>query len=184
MGAFERMGRPPGPAGGFRLVVEDGEALRKLRGLDALTSVKVLRSALRAGGAVIRKRARELAPVSSRRYRGEPPPATRTSGDRDPGDLKRSIGIRTRKAPDGDGWQAIVIVGAWYAHFPEFGVAAHSIKAKRFKAQGRRGRRRRKLHPGHAAKPFLRPAYDEKRDDAIRAFRRRLEKQIAKLTTT
>lgn len=180
MGAFERLpgNRPPASVGGFRLRVEDTEVLSKLRQLDGITSTKILRSALRAGAAVIRKRARELAPVARYPYRGE------KYKDRRPGDLQRSIGIRTRRDPDGDGWIAIVIVNSWYGHFLEFGVDPHSVKGRRFKAQGKLGRRKRKLHPGHGPKPFVRPAYDEKRDEAIAAFRRRIELRLRKLART
>ena len=58
----------------------------------------------------------------------------------------------------------------WYARFLEFGARAHEIKArdKQLLIAGYSPRRRAR-HPGVKARPFLRPAADEKQDEALAA---------------
>lgn len=59
-----------------------------------------------------------------------------------------------------------------YAHLVEFGVRPHYQP------------KRKRMHPGFAPEPFIRPAYDEKKDEAVRVFvvvvRVGLDKAIAK----
>lgn len=58
----------------------------------------------------------------------------------------------------------------WYAKFLEFGAGAHAIEqAGKVLTIGGDTFRPRANHPGLTARPFLRPAADERRDDALQA---------------
>jgi len=112
-----------------------------------------MRSAMRAGVNVLKAAAIDNIPV-------------------DTGALRRSVKVSTRSSRGVV--SAKVSAGgkdAWYARFVEFGTAAHVIKAKpgRFLSIG--GAYLTSVnHPGARAKPFMRPALDNKADDALRAF--------------
>jgi HK97 gp10 family phage protein len=137
--------------------VDDRQLKRQLDRLKGtVASDKTIRNALTSAARPMRNDAKDRAPE-------------------DTGELKRSIRIRTRKVAD-YGYRAFVAARTYYAHLVEFGVAPHYIKRK--KGRGRR----RVLHPGHAAQPFLRPAFDTKKDDSVRIARDRLRKAIAKVT--
>lgn len=75
---------------------------------------------------------------------------------------------------------AIVRFAARTAHLLEYGTAAHSYRNRRRKAMqtGMSQYARSVDHPGARAKPFLRPAYDTKKDDALRVVSRELEKAL------
>jgi len=73
------------------------------------------------------------------------------------------------------GGAVVVAVGfpgeKWYWRFFELGAGAHEIKGDpRLAFQGRGGVMRpvRVSHPGMAAEPFLRPAYDETHAEIVR----------------
>lgn len=71
----------------------------------------------------------------------------------------------------------------WYWQFWETGAAAHRIRAKRakaltFDAGGEQLFRRLVSHPGMAARPFLRPAFDEGKGAAIREATRVLRQAV------
>lgn len=73
---------------------------------------------------------------------------------------------------EASGQHVVVGVGpnrkrGWIAHFLEFGTAAHWIRPRKAKALHIGGRWvRRAYHPGMAARPFMRPAFDESANDA------------------
>jgi HK97 gp10 family phage protein len=143
---------------GASIRIDDAELRRQLKRLEGVAGERVLRSSLRAGATPIRKAAKENAP-------------------RRTGELADSIKTRTKK-DKAYGFLAYVLAGAWYAHFPEFGVKPHFQKrSKRFG-----GRTKRRVHPGHAAQPYLRPAFDEKKDEAVGTVRTKLRAAIARLT--
>lgn len=58
----------------------------------------------------------------------------------------------------------------WYWRFFELGAKAHAIKGSPLVFEGDQGLvvTRGVAHPGMAAKPFLRPALDTKKDEAIK----------------
>jgi len=58
----------------------------------------------------------------------------------------------------------------WYWRFFELGAKAHAIKGEPLVFEGDQGLvvTRGVAHPGMAAKPFLRPALDTKKDEAIK----------------
>jgi len=153
----------------------------------------IVRGALRAGQTVIMNAIRENAP-------------------KDSGDLRDSIRIRFRPKSQKKGYVRMhVVVGnkkAWYSHLIEYGTASfyegkgksvrkpYIIRAKDSSgAELGTGLKRRALkigatmvdqvmHPGIKPKPFVRPAYDESQDAALKAvaayMRNRIPKEFKK----
>lgn len=117
---------------------------------------KLLRGALRAGQVVIANMAKDKVPVS-------PPSAenARLYGTT-AGALRDSIRVSSRLR--GTNVVATTKAGnkiAYYAHFVEFGTAAHAISAANGGALSFGGRMVDSLqHPGAVAHPFMRPALD------------------------
>lgn len=74
-----------------------------------------------------------------------------------------------------------------YAHLVEFGVAPHAVgKGSKRKKKGKAAANQTGiLHPGHAPRPFMRPAWDAKQAEAAKkievVMRAELEKEIKKL---
>jgi len=82
-----------------------------------------------------------------------------------------------------------------YAHLVEFGTRPHHIgkgddREVSLRRKGRnvivgRGHRRGALHPGAVPKPYIRPAYDTKREEAVRVFTeftaRELDRELRRL---
>lgn len=139
-----------------------------------------VRKALRPAGQMIVAEAKRNAPVSKR-----PHTFTTAAGEKvtiQPGNLQRSIQILPvfRKLP------YMVYVGpkvarrnaakasvnAYYAHFVEYGTAAHNVgyKGKYVEAKGGQ-------HPGSTMKPYMRPALDSVGNQAVQ----RAMEDIAKL---
>lgn len=153
---------------------------RKLEAIPERVRRNVIRRGMLAGMAIIRTRARELVPQ---------PPLTSKSGNIRTGALKKRITAETRgiqRDAYGKPTQFVGVVQVrrkrpgergpnprTYAHLVEFGV----------KPKMRRG----VIHPGAPAQPFLRPAFDEKAQEALEAMMRRiredLDKEIEKLRT-
>lgn len=144
-------------------------------------------SALRSGAAPIRREARRRAPV-----RTEPGPKRLTKGSRIgrlPGFLRRSIVLRrVREA----GKKFLIKVGptaaAFHGLFIEFGTKA-GVRGQRVNSDtgGRRSRKVLRSHPGTPAKPFLAPAFEAAKSEALkRIFEqlgRAVERAAAKLAT-
>jgi HK97 gp10 family phage protein len=139
------------------------ELQRFLNQLPVKVEKNIMRAALRAGANVIKAEAKENVPVQD-------------------GDLKRSIKVST-SARRGT-VRAKVKAGdqkAWYWHFVEFGTAAHTIKARNGKRLFFNGIFAKVVnHPGAKAKPFMRPALDNKANDAIRAVGRKISERLTK----
>lgn len=116
---------------------------------------KVLRRAVLAGAGVIRDEARRLAPVRTGALRQN---IVARYHKRKNGLVRYDVGIRKgRKGMD-----------AYYASMVEFGTSPHIIRAKKKKALGVDGRFGSVVrHPGASARPFMRPAFDSKYNEAI-----------------
>ncbi|WP_186275798.1 HK97-gp10 family putative phage morphogenesis protein [Burkholderia gladioli] len=147
--------------------------LKHIQGLDELyaalrqlpdnISRNVLRGMVNAGATVIRQECVVLAPV----YEGDDPRA-------DPGLIKRSIfqkqipersnkqtqtfyvGVRVGKGRTVKLRGRVLAADAWYWRFPEFGTAKM------------------------AAKPFMRPAFEARKEAAIEAMKRYAEERLPK----
>ena len=150
------------------------ELLRFLDELPKNLERNVIRGGLRAGAKVIQQQAKANVPVKT-------------------GQLKRAIGIGTRT--DGSRLSSYVKLrgsGSYLGLFIEYGVAPHLISVADEDRPVRKGRKvgigtinkmvkrgsliiggnfvgPMVMHPGHAAKPFLRPALDQKGAEAVNA---------------
>jgi HK97 gp10 family phage protein len=106
---------------------------------------------------------------------------------RDEGKLAESIMTSVKSDSTID--QVVVDVGpskktSWRAHFLEFGVRPHLLKTKTARVMVNRATGEvfgaTANHPGFPAKPFIRPAIDEKGDDAAKLFAEEIHKAIMK----
>lgn len=148
------------------------ELYDQLQQLPAKIERNVLRGGLRAGALVLKQEAARLAPVEA--------------GGPHPGALRDSVRVSVRAVRDKV--LATVRAGndtAFYAHFVEFGTAAHEERPKGAKSLFFAGINRTVVeHPGAKPKPFMRPALDAKAQSAIDAVadyvRARLPREFSK----
>ena len=142
------------------------ETLAALKELPRLVEQKIMRTALRAAAKPIWKAAREKAPV-------------------DTGNLRDSITIKARRQTKKNVQSVIIHPGFewykgdnYYAMFVEFG---HRIGKRPSRGKLRAyGRDVRAEVPPH---PFMRPAFDERKEEAKRSFRVSLERDLHKAMT-
>lgn len=131
--------------------------------LPAKVEQNIMRSALRAGAAVIRTEAKVLAPV-------------------DRGALRASIKI-SAKARRGQITVAVKAGGksAPHAQLVEYGTRPHQIEPKDAAALSIAGTAVASIdHPGAKPSPFMRPALDSKSSDAIAAVSAQISKRLTK----
>jgi HK97 gp10 family phage protein len=92
---------------------------------------------------------------------------------RDEANTKAPSKVIAAKITEKRKWTTEAAVGPprekWYYKYLEFGVGPHVVTAKSAKALRFLGNvyRRRIMHPGFPARPFLRPAVDKKTDEAV-----------------
>lgn len=137
----------------------------------------IMRSALRAGASVIAKQAKANVPVKM----GGLKASIRTGSNVRKGGAEAYVraGGRKNKANSKDN-------SAFYANFVEFGTAAHMIypaTKKKLKFKAKDGSTRFAnfvLHKGAQARPFMRPAYDAKSEEAILAVTKRIRQRLTK----
>ena len=142
------------------------ELAEAMRELGPRVAKNFLRSAVQTGAALIRDEAKLLAPVST--------PGEKSANQSPSGTLKRAIAIkRERDSRDifsakysvfvrAGGMKGVNAYGktdAFYARFVEFGTSKM------------------------AAKPFLRPAFDHKKEAAVTAIGVRLDERIQETAT-
>lgn len=142
--------------------IEGGRQLDDLlKSLAPKIEKNILRTALRAGGNILRDEARALAPRKS-------------------GDLAKSIRVSTRIRKGQV--TASVKAGnriAYYAYMVEFGTRAHAEKAPKGSAMEINGVARKEVaHPGAQEKPFLRKAADNKFAEAIGAITAKIRERL------
>ena len=146
-----------------------GKALAKaLNELPLKIERNIMRSALRAGAAVIAAEAKQNVSVVS----GELQRTIRTSSNSKRGMVEANAIVGSRKK-------------GWYASFVEFGTAPHIITAGKnapmLSFRDSNGIWRRVFsvnHTGGVAKPFMRPAFDNKGDDAVRAVADKIRERL------
>lgn len=144
------------------------ELQRALKELPVKLERVVLRGALRAGAVEIQREAKALAPVESGRLRD----SIRISGGAKRGGYVYSQ-VKVGGNKKGD---------AFYAHMVEFGTKPHEIKPKSAPSLFLAGLLRSTVkHPGARAKPFMRPAFDNKVEDATKAVGKYIAERLAKL---
>lgn len=134
------------------------ELAKALAELPVKIERNIMRAALRAGAAVIAAEARNNVPVDSAELKS----TIRTSSNSKRGMVEANAVVGRRKK-------------GWYATFVEFGTAPHVITAGKNKPmlsfRDRNGIWRRVFevhHTGAVAKPFMRPAFDNKSDEAVK----------------
>lgn len=148
--------------------VEGLKELQKgLAKLPGRVQARVVTSANRSGATVISREARNRVPVRAvepgQRAAKITKRGTASTGVRFPGYLKKNIAVRrNRKVPRYTVSHEVKTVKfAWYGLFLEYGTSSA------------------------AAKPWLRPAFEAKKNDAARKIKERLaigiEKQLTKL---
>lgn len=151
-----------------------------LQQLPAKIEANVLRGALRAGQKVIAEEAKLRCPVA--------PPNSRNARlyGSYAGALRDSIRVGTRVK---NGMVTVTVKAgdkkAYYAHMVEYGTRAHEEKPAGAKSLFVAGLFKMQInHPGSMAKPFMRPAFDTKAQQAIEAaadyMRTRIPKEIDK----
>lgn len=133
------------------------ELQRALNELPVKLERNVMRGALRAAAVQIEQEAKARAPADS-------------------GKLRDSIRVSTGAKRGGTVYAHVKVGGvkkgdAFYARFVEFGTRPHEIRPRRSASLFIGGLLRTLVrHPGTQARPFLRPAFDSKAGEAIRAF--------------
>jgi len=172
------------------------EVRRNLQSLPQRLGNAVARRGLYAGAKVVRDEARRLAPQ---------PPAKAKKGSSRTGKLKKAIGAESRGVfKDASGkpteHRAVVLIrkpkGASrnvrsYAHFVEFGTRPHAVGKGSILNPFNRSKKKRKQvgrrHPGTSPQPFMRPAFDTKKFEAVHAIvdttKAELAKELAKMRT-
>ena len=148
-----------------------GKALAKaLSELPLKIERNIMRSALRAGASVIAAEARRNVPTDTQELKR----SIRTSSNSKRGMVEANAVVGNRKTKKG-----------WYATFVEFGTAPHLIRAGKNKPvlsfRDRNGVWHRALevnHTGAQAKPFMRPAFDTKGDEAVKAVADKIRERL------
>ena len=133
----------------------------------------------RSAAAVIAREARRLVPVG----RGQDTANTGVKSKKKRIHLRDTIKVRKSYAKYGKiNYQVHAGKGLRYAHLVEFGSAPHSIAPRLKKAMILLGRFSSSAnHPGSKARPFMRPALDNKYRQAIDKFGQATDKAIKKL---
>jgi len=182
--------------GGFKV-----EGLRELQ--DALKQLpdniakNVLRGAVASGAAVIRDQAKSNAPVYHGDVsKGHPPPGTLKRSIyikqiREFSDLHRQvffIGVRRGKQFRNQGKKGNLSQDAFYWTWVEFGHYWHSGKSITTKSERGKLYRGESFHEGAQfvlAHPFLRPAFESQKDNAVEQMKaymtKRIPDEVAKL---
>lgn len=193
----------------FGVRVSLGDIRGKLIALGPRLSNAVGRRALLAGARVIGEEARARAPQPSPRSRRGKVKGKKLTKDQPgywaTGNLRRSISWETRGLiRDNSGIpirsRAVVFVKSRkgrrnarrYAIFVEYGVASHHQGKGAINKVFARSKRKQNLvggvHPGSRARPFMRPAFDAKAEEAQRVIaivaKREIEKEIARLRSS
>jgi HK97 gp10 family phage protein len=144
-------------------IIGGAELARMLATLPAKIEQNIMRSALRAGAAVIRAEAKTTAPVLS----GALKKSIRISGKAKKGQITVSVKMGGKTAP--------------HAHLVEFGTRAHKIAPNAAQALAIGGALVGGAdHPGAKPSPFFRAAFDAKSAEAIAAVADQIRKRLTK----
>lgn len=138
--------------------------------MPAKLEQRVIAGALARAAKVICDEAKRLCPVASGHL-----PAHRTSGG-----LRDSIHV-SRSTKKGR-VRASIKTRSALAHMVEYGTARHLIKPKNRKSLFVAGLFREVVaHPGAVRRPFMRPAFDNKKDEAMSVMAEYMRTRIEKL---
>jgi len=152
----------------FQIRIQGFDALKRRLGLvEQRLRRNILRGAMRAATAVIRKAARALVPLG------------RT------GNLRRSIRVSTRAFADGRVVGTVKAGGklAWYANIVEAGARPHVITSRDRTGKGALqvgGRVVRSVqHPGFRGRRYMARAAEQSEAAASSAFERYVQQRVA-----
>ena len=152
----------------YAQIIGDKQLLANLNALAPKVKKRIMKPAMRKGGQVIAKRAKLKVPKRSGFLRKALRALPTKNGN-----------VKIYVNPKVSGWYKEEFVRpAKYAHLVEFGTA--------FIAKGTPSKRGKLLTRDHAAtpaKPFLRPALNEGKDDAFKAVTAEAQKQFGKLAS-
>ena len=143
---------------------------RKLRRLDDALAGRALEGATRDGAKVFRDDMRRRAPRSDR-----------GSGSRGHGHAADYIDVESRQASRNE---ASFNIGpprwGWYLVFAEFGARPHTITPDAASVLRMPGNifAQSVDHPGLTSRPWMRPAFDTRKGDAVRTVRSSLAARI------
>lgn len=152
----------------YAQIIGDKQLLANLNALAPKVKKRIMKPAMRKGASVVAKRAKTKVKKRS-------------------GLLKKAIKAKSTKNGNGRVFVDTKVVGEYkgkkvwpakYAHLVEFGTA--------FRAKGTPSKSGKLLTRDHAAtpaKPFLRPALNEGKDDAFKAVTAEAQKQFGKLAS-
>lgn len=157
MGGTRYPTTPASGASGLLVRVDDRELLAALVRLEKVAKKRVATKVIRRAAAPIRADAKTRVPVVS-------------------GDLKRSI--RTYVKVGRFAISGKVESRLPYAHLVELGTKPH-YQTRKLKHEKRK---RAVRHPGAKPKPFLRPAFDTRKDEAVANAKQTLREEIRKTT--
>lgn len=157
MASEKRLAVGGGSGNKLTLRLEGTELIRQLKRLERKLGAKIARKTLRAAGRPILNDARRRVAV-------------------DTGELKASLKIRTTVKKYSA--QGRVQATAPHAHLVELGTKPHYFKGKKKGSS----KKKKRIHPGTSPQPFLRPAYDSKRPEAIAKAREVLKAAILSVT--
>ena len=157
MGGTRYPVKPRSGTSGLWVGVDDRELLAALVRLEKVAKKRVATKVIRRAAAPIRADAKIRVPVRK-------------------GDLKRSI--RTYVTIRTNVIQGKVESRLPYAHLVELGTKPH-YQTRKLKHETKK---RAFKHPGAKPKPFLRPAFDSKKDEAVAKAKQTLREEIRKNT--
>lgn len=148
----------------IQMRINGGKELHDLlQQLPVEVETKILRAAMGRAARVLRDEARSMAPLES-------------------GEMKRSI-KSTRNTKKGQVVAKVKMLGkhSFLGLFMEYGVSPHIITAQpgRVLRIGRNAVGTSVSHPGHAARPFLRPALDAKATEVVQLVTDYMTKYLA-----
>lgn len=163
-----------------RNIIGGRELDAMLQSLAPKIEKNIMRSALRAGAAVIAKEVKANAPVgptsseNARLYGGYA------------GALRDSVRVSVKVEKGGRILAAVKVGGkgkkgadAFYAHMVEFGTKPHLIKPQNARALSIGGAPLAAvMHPGARPRPFVRPAFAHKTQEAIEAVGAQIRKRL------
>lgn len=200
---------PPVARNSFGVIVDLSDIRGKLLTLGDRLSNAIGRRGLLAGARVIGEEARIRAPQPakrSRRGKVKGPKRTREQpGYWATGNLRRSIAWETRglfRNNSGIPIRSLAVVfikkragsrnARRYATYVEYGTRSHHQGKGAINTVYVRSKRRKNLvggvHPGSTPRPFMRPAFDAKADEAQRVIaqvtREELQKELVKLRSS
>jgi len=157
MGGTRYPTKPSGSSAGLWIKVDDRELLAALVRLERVAKKRVASKVVRRAAAPIRADAKTRVPVKT-------------------GDLKRSI--RTYVKVGRYAISGKVESRLPYAHLVELGTKPH-YQTRKLKHEKKK---RAVKHPGAKPKPFLRPAFDSRKEESVGIAKKTLREEIRKTT--